>query len=249
MFFLDEIHRFNKAQQDALLPAVEDGPVTLIGATTENPDFEVNSALLSRLRIYELRGARRDDDVQALLRRALERARIADAPRSPTTRSTSWPPAPAATRAPRSTRSSWRPRPRARTARRRSPSPRTPSSARPSSTTRAATALRPDLRLDQVDARADPDACSTPRRDARGRRGPALHRPAHGSWPARTSATRTRRRCGRGLGGAGGRARRAPRGALNLRAGRGLPRARAEVERLRRGSSSAPAAGSTRTAR
>src|SRR5256714_1523573 len=54
IFFLDEIHRFNKAQQDALLPAVEEGLVTLIGATTENPYFEVNSALLSRAQIYEL---------------------------------------------------------------------------------------------------------------------------------------------------------------------------------------------------
>ncbi len=54
VFFLDEIHRFNKAQQDALLPAVEEGLVTLIGATTENPYFEVNSALLSRTRVYEL---------------------------------------------------------------------------------------------------------------------------------------------------------------------------------------------------
>jgi putative ATPase len=52
--FLDEIHRFNKAQQDALLPAVEEGLLTLIGATTENPYFEVNSALLSRCQIYEL---------------------------------------------------------------------------------------------------------------------------------------------------------------------------------------------------
>ena len=51
IFFLDEIHRFNKAQQDALLPAVEDGLVTLIGATTENPYFEVNSALLSRTQL------------------------------------------------------------------------------------------------------------------------------------------------------------------------------------------------------
>ncbi len=70
VLFLDEIHRFNKAQQDALLPAVEEGLVTLIGATTENPYFEVNSALLSRCQIYELRelGA---DDVAALLRRAL----------------------------------------------------------------------------------------------------------------------------------------------------------------------------------
>jgi putative ATPase len=55
ILFLDEIHRFNKAQQDALLPAVESGLVTLIGATTENPYFEVNSALLSRTQVYELR--------------------------------------------------------------------------------------------------------------------------------------------------------------------------------------------------
>ena len=54
VLFLDEIHRFNKAQQDALLPAVEEGLVTLIGATTENPAFEVNGALLSRLRVYAL---------------------------------------------------------------------------------------------------------------------------------------------------------------------------------------------------
>ena len=54
ILFLDEIHRFNKAQQDALLPAVESGLLTLIGATTENPYFEVNSALLSRTQIYEL---------------------------------------------------------------------------------------------------------------------------------------------------------------------------------------------------
>jgi putative ATPase len=54
VFFLDEIHRFNKAQQDALLPAVEEGLITLIGATTENPAFEVNGALLSRLRVYAL---------------------------------------------------------------------------------------------------------------------------------------------------------------------------------------------------
>src|SRR3954453_10473802 len=52
--FLDEIHRFNKAQQDALLPGVEEGVITLIGATTENPYFEVNSALLSRSQVYEL---------------------------------------------------------------------------------------------------------------------------------------------------------------------------------------------------
>jgi putative ATPase len=54
ILFLDEIHRFNKAQQDALLPGVEEGVITLIGATTENPYFEVNSALLSRSQVYEL---------------------------------------------------------------------------------------------------------------------------------------------------------------------------------------------------
>ncbi len=70
IFFLDEIHRFNKAQQDALLPAVEEGLVTLVGATTENPYFEVNSALLSRTRVYELHGLS-DANVRTLLERAL----------------------------------------------------------------------------------------------------------------------------------------------------------------------------------
>ncbi|HVO53536.1 MAG TPA: replication-associated recombination protein A [Solirubrobacterales bacterium] len=70
ILFLDEIHRFNKAQQDALLPAVEDGTLTLIGATTENPFFEVNSALLSRAQIYELKPLA-PEQVEALLRRAL----------------------------------------------------------------------------------------------------------------------------------------------------------------------------------
>jgi putative ATPase len=71
IFFLDEIHRFNKAQQDALLPAVEEGLVTLIGATTENPSFEVNGALLSRARVYELTELT-EADVRTLLRRALD---------------------------------------------------------------------------------------------------------------------------------------------------------------------------------
>src|SRR5215211_7963487 len=81
IFFLDEIHRFNKAQQDTLLPAVEDGLVVLVGATTENPYFEVNSALLSRCRIYELRSLD-EEHVLALLRRALGAERgIPEAPR------------------------------------------------------------------------------------------------------------------------------------------------------------------------
>ena len=70
VFFLDEIHRFNKAQQDALLPAVEDGLITLIGATTENPYFEVNSALISRTHLYELQ-ALGPADVRRLLDRAV----------------------------------------------------------------------------------------------------------------------------------------------------------------------------------
>ncbi len=70
ILFLDEIHRFNKAQQDALLPAVEEGLLTLIGATTENPYFEVNSALLSRCQVYELRPLE-PAQVEELLRRAL----------------------------------------------------------------------------------------------------------------------------------------------------------------------------------
>ncbi len=70
VLFLDEIHRFNKAQQDALLPHVEDGTVTLIGATTENPYFEVNAALLSRMRVWRLE-ALTDDEVATVVRRAL----------------------------------------------------------------------------------------------------------------------------------------------------------------------------------
>src|SRR5438270_7108307 len=69
VLFLDEIHRFNKAQQDALLPAVEEGLLTLIGATTENPAFEVNGALLSRLRVYALQ-ALSAAEVERILRTA-----------------------------------------------------------------------------------------------------------------------------------------------------------------------------------
>ncbi|HEV2752800.1 MAG TPA: replication-associated recombination protein A, partial [Solirubrobacteraceae bacterium] len=76
--FLDEIHRFNKAQQDALLPAVEDGLLTLIGATTENPYFEVNGALLSRAQVYEL-APLEAEHVAELVRRALGRSECASA--------------------------------------------------------------------------------------------------------------------------------------------------------------------------
>ncbi len=70
VLFLDEIHRFNKAQQDALLPQVEDGTLTLIGATTENPYFEVNSALLSRLRVFRLEPLT-DEEIDLIVERAL----------------------------------------------------------------------------------------------------------------------------------------------------------------------------------
>jgi len=72
ILFIDEIHRFNKSQQDALLPFVESGLVTFIGATTENPSFEVISALLSRAQVYVLQ-ALGDDDLRILVQRAQER--------------------------------------------------------------------------------------------------------------------------------------------------------------------------------
>jgi putative ATPase len=73
VLFVDEIHRFNKGQQDALLPHVEDGTITLIGATTENPYFEVNSAPLSRLRVWRLEPLT-DDEIGVVVRRALDDA-------------------------------------------------------------------------------------------------------------------------------------------------------------------------------
>lgn len=66
MVFVDEIHRFNKAQQDAFLPYVERGSITLIGATTENPSFEINSALLSRCKVFVLHELKQDDIVTLL---------------------------------------------------------------------------------------------------------------------------------------------------------------------------------------
>src|SRR5437773_3905628 len=75
ILFVDEIHRFNRAQQDAFLPHVETGTIVLVGATTENPSFEVNSALLSRCRVYVLRPLG-EDGLVAIMPRAL-----GDAPR------------------------------------------------------------------------------------------------------------------------------------------------------------------------
>ncbi|MGC3964480.1 MAG: replication-associated recombination protein A [Rhodocyclaceae bacterium] len=73
LLFVDEIHRFNKSQQDALLPYVESGLVTFIGATTENPSFEVNAALLSRAQVYVLKSLT-DDELRQLLARAQQKA-------------------------------------------------------------------------------------------------------------------------------------------------------------------------------
>src|ERR1700751_3873164 len=73
ILFVDEIHRFNKAQQDAFLPYVERGTIRLIGATTENPSFEIISALLSRCRVYVLQPLS-EEQITALLKRALEDA-------------------------------------------------------------------------------------------------------------------------------------------------------------------------------
>ena len=75
ILFIDEIHRFNKGQQDALLGAVEKGIITLIGATTENPSFEVNSALLSRCQVYLLKALEKDDLI-LLMKRALEKDEV-----------------------------------------------------------------------------------------------------------------------------------------------------------------------------
>ncbi len=72
--FIDELHRFNKAQQDALLPHVEDGTIALVGATTENPYYEINSPLLSRLRVYRLEPLS-TDDLRSIVERALAEER------------------------------------------------------------------------------------------------------------------------------------------------------------------------------
>src|SRR5678816_3470796 len=75
ILFIDEIHRFNKGQQDALLGAVEKGTITLIGATTENPSFEVNSALLSRCQVYVLK-ALDETALVKLLQQAIEKDEV-----------------------------------------------------------------------------------------------------------------------------------------------------------------------------
>ena len=238
IFFLDEIHRFNKAQQDALLPAVEDGLITLIGATTENPYFEVNSALLSRARVYELEALAAGDV------RCCSSARSRAASAAPAERIDAGGAGvpgrahPAATRGRRSTRSSWPARPpaagRAGDAR-----------ARRGRAAAARAALRPpgrpplrhDLGLDQGDPRLGPRRLAVlPGGDARGRRGPALHRPPDGD--PRLRGHRQRRPAGAGggdRGRGGGRARGPARVPVRARPGGDLPVAGAEVRRRQAG--------------
>ena len=240
VLFLDEIHRFNKAQQDALLPAVEEGLVTLIGATTENPYFEVNSALLSRCQIYELRelGA---GDVEALLRRALsdpERG-IADPPEIADDALELL-----AHRSGGDARAALGALERAGgdgARQRRGDRPRDGRGRAPAEGDRlrppGRQALRLHLGADQGDARLGPRRVHLlPRGDARGRGGPALHRPADGDL--RLGGHRQRRPAsarGRDRGRRGGRPGRAARVRAQPGAGRGLSGARAEVERLDHG--------------
>ena len=213
IFFLDEIHRFNKAQQDALLPAVEDGLVTLIGATTENPYFEVNSALLSRTPRLRARGAVGRADVRVLLDRAVARGEVrgagADRRRGARVRWPSW------------TRGDARAALNALELAGESPPGRTGRvtlEAIADALQRRALQLRPsgrqplrhDLGLDQGDPRLRPGRVALlPRGDARGRRGPALHRPADGD--PRLRGHRQRRPAGARGGDRGGGRRRARR--------------------------------------
>ena len=214
IFFLDEIHRFNKAQQDALLPAVEEGLVTLIGATTENPYFEVNNALLSRAQVYELRPLTAEQ-VEGLMRTALEAGECGDCAVAddvlPFLAARSGGDARTALNALELACSTA-----ARTGkpvelrRRRG---RDAAQGRPLRQGRRP-ALRLHLGLDQVHARVGPRRLALlPRRDARGRRGPALHRAPDGH--PRLRGHRQRRpagAAGRDGHGRGGRARRAAGG-------------------------------------
>ena len=230
ILFLDEIHRFNKAQQDALLPAVEDGLVTLIGATTENPYFEVNSALLSRTAVYQLEpldedelrevarrgaaalGASLTDDVES----AIARRAGGDARAVLNTLELAWQTAQAEGRAleERHIEDAARKRP-----------------------------LRYDKGEDQhydfVSRSSSRCAAPTPtppsttwRPCSRAARTRASSPAAWSSSRLRTSATPTRARSSSPSRRAGRRARRPAGGAAQPRAGGDLPRPRAEVERL-----------------
>ena len=205
ILFVDEIHRFNKAQQDAFLPRVEAGDIVLIGATTENPSFEVNSALLSRSKVFVLQAARhrrhRRDPRAPRARGSRARARRPRASSSTTTR---W-------RASRATRTATRAsalnllelaagvavEPRRPPDRRGARWPTSTAAPRAPLRQERRGALQPDLRAAQVDAQ------QRSRRGgllagahARGRRRPAVHRAAAGAL--RVGRRRQRRSAGAG---------------------------------------------------
>ena len=223
IFFLDEIHRFNKAQQDALLPAVEEGLVVLVGATTENPYFEVNSALISRTQVYELQELT-PEDIGGLLRRALDEVgrTVSDevieflAARSGgDARSSLNALELALDTAARTGAGGHAGRRRGRDA---AQGAALRQGRRP--------ALRLHLGLDQVHARVGPGRVAVlPGGDARGRRGRALHRAPDGDPGLRGRRQRgPAGAAGRGRRGPRRRARRAARGDLRARPGRDLPR-------------------------
>ena len=225
VLFLDEIHRFNKAQQDALLPAVEDGLVTLIGATTENPAFEVNGALLSRVRVYALAALTPQEvrDVLRTRRRSGDRERRGGEALEFLAARCEGDARTALNALELAVETAARARRGAAWASRAS---RTRCSAARCSTTSGRPPLRLHLGLDQGDARLRPRRLALlPRGDARGRRGPALHRATDGD--PRLRGHRQRRPGGAVGGDRGrrrGRARRPARGALRARPGGDLPR-------------------------
>src|SRR5579875_1067880 len=223
ILFLDEIHRFNKAQQDALLPAVESGLLTLIGATTENPYYEVNSALISRMQVYELEPLRQDELAEIVRRGAAELGIELDAELG----------ALVAQRAGGDARSALNILELAAETARAAGS--SPTAAHVEDAAR-----KPPLVYDKAgDAHYDFASAfikSLRGGDARGRRGRPLHRPQDdrarlGGHRQRRPARPPRRRCR----GAGGGACRTPRGAAEPGPGGDLPRARPEVERELRG--------------
>ncbi len=201
--FIDEIHRFNKAQQDAFLPRVEAGDIVLIGATTENPSFEVNAALLSRSKVFVLRGLT-TDEVTAILERALTDPTRGLAARSRPTWSRT-PSAPSRSYANGDARAVAQPAraERGGGADGRRPAPRRREAGRTDdAAARAAVrqdgrrALQRDLGAPQVDAQQrSRRGRLLARAHGRGGRGSALHRAAAGAGsPRKTSATPIRRR-------------------------------------------------------
>ena len=247
ILFLDEIHRFNKAQQDALLPAVEEGLLTLIGATTENPYFEVNSALLSRSQLYELEPL---DEERPRGARAARARRTLGVELAPTSSASS-----IARRAGGDARNALNILELAAAV--------GPRRGRPIAEAHVEDAARKrplvydkggDAHYDFISAFIKSIARLRPRRrrllprgDARGRRGRALHRAAddrprlRGHRQRRPARAARRRR-----GGAGGRARRHARGAAQpaqaaiylARA----PKSNASLRRARRGDRGRPRA-------